>query len=141
MDQYFYSKLLTLCFLQETENNILCIPPTDNGTEKVVAEAVFRALSDWSVKDNVVAMGFDTTSSNIGIHRKGCTILQQLLSRQLLWLACRHHIPETILAAAAFTTLFGKTTGPYVASTSFPISPTTQSRSSTRCPSSLFLYT
>ena len=75
--------------------------------------AVLQALTDWAVKDNVVAMGFDTTGSNTGVHRGGCTILQQLLCRQLLWLACRHHIPERILGAAFFA-LFGETTGPDV---------------------------
>ena len=59
----------------------------------------------------MIACCFDTTSSNTGINSGSCVLLQQLLNRQLLWLACRHHIPELILKAA-FQSLFGKTTSP-----------------------------
>ena len=55
----------------------------------------------------------DTTSSNTGIVKGCCTILQGLLNRQILWMACRHHIFELVLKAA-FTELFGDTTGPEV---------------------------
>lgn len=75
------------------------------------AEAVLAALDDWNVKEPIIAMGFDTTSTNTGVHNGACVILQQLLARQLLWLACRHHIPELLLSAA-YTTLFGESTSP-----------------------------
>ena len=40
-------------------------------------------------------------------------MLQQLLGRQILWLACRHHILELVVGAA-FTELFGDTKSPEV---------------------------
>ena len=70
-------------------------------------------LNNWNVTEKIIALGFDTTSFNTGIHKGSCTILQQLLERQLLWLACRHHIPERIIAVS-FITLFGETKGPDV---------------------------
>ena len=54
-----------------------------------------------------------TIASNTGVHRGACTFLQLQLQRQLLWLACRHHIAEPILRSA-FDSLFGDTTGPEV---------------------------
>ena len=63
--------------------------------------------------DSIIACGFDTTSSNTGVNKGSCTLLQQLLLRQLLWLACRHHILELVIAVV-FIVLLGKTTGPEV---------------------------
>ena len=70
-------------------------------------------LHDWNLTEKIVAVGFDTTSSNTGVHRGACTILQQLLNRQILWMACRHHVLELIVGAA-FKHLFGETTSPDV---------------------------
>ena len=69
--------------IQELENKILCIAKTKNSTGKVEAETVLKALEDWNVKDSIIAMGFDTMSFNTGIHKGGCTILQQLMHRQV----------------------------------------------------------
>ena len=40
-------------------------------------------------------------------------LLQEILQRQLLWLACRHHILE-LLVKAAYNELFGNTKSPEV---------------------------
>ena len=68
-------------------------------------------LDTWGIAEKIIACGFDTTSSNTGVHKGCCTVLQQLLGRQILWVACRHHILELVLKAA-FTELFGDTVGP-----------------------------
>ena len=68
-------------------------------------------LDTWGIAEKIIACGFDTTSSNTGVHKGCCTVLQQLLGRQMLWVACRHHILELVLKAA-FTELFGDTVGP-----------------------------
>lgn len=49
-----------------------------------------------------------------GIKNGACTLLQELLLRQLLWMACRHHILELILAAA-YEAIVAPTSGPEVA--------------------------
>ena len=72
-----------------------------------------KALYDWDLSSYIIAFGFDTTSSNTGVHRGACTLLQQLLDRQLLWLACRHHILELVIGAA-FRSIFGDTKSPEV---------------------------
>ena len=75
------------------------------------ADAEKEAINNWGLSEGIIVCCFDTTSSNSGINSGSCVLLQQLLNRQLLWLACRHHIPELILKAA-FQSLFGKTTSP-----------------------------
>ena len=57
---------------------------------------------------------FDTTSSNAGVHKGECVILQQLLGRQILWLPCRHHVLELIFRGA-YHEVFGKKKSPTVA--------------------------
>src|SRR6218665_604151 len=81
-------------------NKLLGMPKLTSGTEENTAAAVYTLLQDWSVADRAKAMCFDTTSSNTE-HRAGaCILLEQKLERDLLYLACRHHIMELILAAA-----------------------------------------
>lgn len=65
-----------------------------------MADAVFAAMNDWECTNDIVAMCFDTTSSNTGRIVGACTFLQQKLKRFLLMLACRHHIYEIFLRAA-----------------------------------------
>ena len=98
---------------KDSDSKILGIAETKDSTGRVEAEKVKEILDNWNVTEKIIALGFDTTSSNTGIHKGSCTILQQLLERQLLWLACRHHIPERIIAVS-FITLFGETKGPDV---------------------------
>ena len=98
---------LAVVAVQEEERQLLCVTKTEDSTGKVEAYAEKEAINNWGLSEGIIACCFDTTSSNSG----SCVLLQQLLNRQLLWLACRHHIPELILKAA-FQPLFGKTTSP-----------------------------
>jgi len=76
-----------------------------------MANEVVKQLKRWKLSDNVKAMGFDTTSSNTGKINGACTILQETLGRNLLNLACRHHIYELVVAGT-FILVFGKTSSP-----------------------------
>ena len=104
---------LAVVLVQKEENKILCIARTDDSTGKTEAESVKKSLDDWQLTSYIVSMGFDTTSSNTGVHKGACTLLQQLLDRNLLWMACRHHILELVIGDT-FTTLFGDTKSPEV---------------------------
>ena len=105
---------LAINLVQEHSNQILAIAKTENGTGEVEARAVAAALEEWGLSGKVVASGFDTTSSNTGVHKGGCVILQGLLDRQILWLACRHHILELILRGA-YHEVMGGSKAPTVA--------------------------
>ena len=104
---------LALVLVQETENKLLCITKMEQSTGSVEAEKIKEMLVEWGVAEKIIACGFDTTSSNTGVNKGCCVILKTLLNRQILWLACRHHIPELIIGTA-FTTLFGDTKSPEV---------------------------
>src|SRR6218665_941429 len=45
-----------------------------------------------------VGMSFDTTASNSGNKAGACVLLESMLNKPLLNLACRHHIHELIIA-------------------------------------------
>ena len=104
---------LAVVLIQHPENKILSITRTESSTGKVEAETVKAVLDEWELTDKIIACGFDTTSSNTGIRNGSCVLLQQLLSRQLLWPACRHHHMELVIGAAFFQ-LFGDTKAPEV---------------------------
>ena len=98
---------------QENDNQLLCVTKTDDSTGEAEAEAVGKAVEDWGLKESIIACGFDTTSSNTGIHKGSCVLLQDILQRQLVWLACRHHIME-LLVKAAYHQVFGDSKSPDV---------------------------
>lgn len=75
------------------------------------ANAVFDQLQSWRCNSQVVGMCFDTTASNTGRHNGVCTLLEQAVDRNLLWLACRHHMLEVLLADT-FKACLGPSTGP-----------------------------
>ena len=58
---------------------------------------VLDALHDWNLYDQVKIMCCDTTASNTGRLNGACVLLKQRLGRELLLLACRHHIYELVL--------------------------------------------
>ena len=102
---------LAVVIVHEEENQILAIARTDDATGAVEATTVKEALDSWGLTESIIACGFDTTASNTGINLGSCKILQDLIQRQILWLACRHHMGELIVKAA-FHCIFGKTKGP-----------------------------
>ena len=95
------------------ESKLLAVPKLPNGTGRSVATAVMDALKDWEIADRVVALSFDTTSSNTGISKGACTLIEQGLDHEVLHMACRHHILE-LVAAKAYTECMGPTSGPEV---------------------------
>ena len=60
---------LAVVLVQKEENKILCIARTDDSTGKTEAEAVKKSLDDWQLASYIISMGFDTTSSNTGVHK------------------------------------------------------------------------
>lgn len=84
------------------------IPKVENKTGKVCAEKVFEHLKAWKISNRIRGMVFDTTATNTGVRLGACIILEQLLNRELLHFACRHHVLE-LLISNAYTVLVEKT--------------------------------
>ena len=61
-----------------------------------MAKAVMECLGDWNIRDRVQALSFDRTSSNTGNKLGACTLIEAQLGRDLLHLACRHHMMEIV---------------------------------------------
>jgi len=92
---------------------ILGVPKIGRGTGKEQAEACLATMDQWSVRQNVVGLVFDTTASNTGFKNGACTFIEQSLGHEVVWVACRHHILELVFASI-FHALFGPTGGPDV---------------------------
>ncbi|KAK2727043.1 hypothetical protein QYM36_007784 [Artemia franciscana] len=92
---------------------LLTVAKLPSGTGEAQASAVFGAIEDWGIPGNIRAMCFDTTSSNTGRISGPCDLLEQKLGKELLSLACRHHIMELVIGAA-FRVCMGSTSSPEV---------------------------
>ncbi|KAK2702108.1 hypothetical protein QYM36_019238 [Artemia franciscana] len=79
---------------------LLTVAKLPSGTGEAQASAVFGAIEDWGIPGNIRAMCFDTRSSNTGRISGACVLLEQQLGKELLSLACRHHIMELVIGAA-----------------------------------------
>ena len=102
-----YNKLLhtdlkILYFLGKTGIKLLGVAPLTKKAKSekagpIIADATFQLLDKWKCKDCIKSMVFDTTHTNTGHLTAACVSIQERLSRQLLWCACRHHIGEIVL--------------------------------------------
>ncbi|XP_015116001.1 uncharacterized protein LOC107040428 [Diachasma alloeum] len=92
-------------------DELLGVPKLESGTGEEQANAIFKCLDERGFLDVICAMVFDTTASNTGSSNGACVLLEKLLGRSLLYLACRHHVFELLLKAA-FDVSMGPTSGP-----------------------------
>ena len=79
---------------ESTMTKLLGVPEVPNSTGSSQEKAVMQLIADWDLESCVVGLVFDTTSSNSGIWRGACTLIEQRLGKATLWIACRHHIYE-----------------------------------------------
>lgn len=93
------------------EEQLIGVPVLDNSTGITQAKAVFSAVEQWGAAEKIQAMCFDTTAVNTGRHKGTCVVLEQFLGKNLLYLACRHHILEIVLKEV-FNCKMGTSTGP-----------------------------
>ncbi len=94
-------------------SKLLGIPKADTSTGENQAQIVYKLLKEWGIAEFVVGLSFDTTAANTGIHKGACVLIEELLGRRLLHLACRHHVFE-LLAKAVFFEVFGASKSPEV---------------------------
>ncbi len=95
------------------ESKILGVPKTTSGTGEMQARAVFDLITQYNLENNIIGMSFDTTSSNTGVHKGATILLEQLLGKKLLQVACRHHVFELVVETT-FGLYFGPTNSPEV---------------------------
>lgn len=91
---------------------LLGVPELSAGTGYEVSSAVYDTLEDWLLLDSVQAFVFDTTASNTGRLNGACVLLEHKLGRNILYLACRHHVFEIILQSVFVGSKFAPSSGP-----------------------------
>jgi hypothetical protein len=92
---------------------ILGIVKAQSGTGLAQSKATFQLLTIWEVVGDVVGMCFDTTASNTGARNGTCVLLEQLMNRNVLYFACRHHIHEVVIGEI-YSVLLGPSRGPNI---------------------------
>jgi len=89
------------------------VPKLPSATGEAMTKAVVDCLEDWTIKDRVQAMSFDTTSSNTEVRMGACKLIEFKLVRDLLHFACHHHVME-IVAEKAFASCDMPSTDPEI---------------------------
>ena len=104
---------LPIIVSSSSQEQLLNVPKLPSGAGHAMADAVVASLKSWRLTDHVKAMSFDTTASNSGVRGGAAVLIEGKLGRDLLFLPCRHHILEIVLADV-FKSLFGPTSGPEI---------------------------
>lgn len=91
---------------------IIDMPDIPSGTGAEISSAVYDALEDKHILERTEAFVFDTTSSNTGRLKGACVLLERSIGREILFLGCRHHIFEIVLAAVFTEANVGVSSGP-----------------------------
>ena len=78
-----------------------------------MCDAIIETIDDWNLREDVKAFSFDTTPSNTGRVNGVCVLLEARLGRNILYLACRHHIFE-IMLEEVFSSCMGLSSGPEI---------------------------
>ncbi|KAE9523392.1 hypothetical protein AGLY_015944 [Aphis glycines] len=91
---------------------LLGVPHLSRGTGNEICSAVYDELENWGLLEKIQGFVFDTTASNSGRLSGACVLLEQKLGRNVLFLACRHHIFEIILQAVFIEAKFAPSSGP-----------------------------
>ena len=71
---------------------LLAVPKLQAGTAVVMATSILQTLDEWGLKDRISGLCFNTTASNTGLKGGVCVLIERELERDLLNLACRHHV-------------------------------------------------
>ena len=86
-------------------DQLLGVPKLSSGTGENTSTAVFKLVLDCGLLNQVKCMCFDTTASNTGRKNGACVSLEHKMDKDMLWLACRHHILEIVLESVVSTSL------------------------------------
>ena len=93
------------------EGKLLRVQRLEKASGTAQADASYDLLKEWSLKQHVKALVFDTTASNTGWNNGATKCLEKLLDQKLFYNACRHHIYEFIIGTV-YTCLFGDSSAP-----------------------------
>jgi len=90
---------------------LLGVPKLDSGTGYETSSE-YDILEEWCLLEKIQAFVFDTTASNTGRLNGACHLLEKKLDRDILYLACRHHVYEIVLQDVFTEVKLATSTGP-----------------------------
>lgn len=90
---------------------IITVAKIEDGSGIVISDTAYDHVVDWGIVDKIIGICTDTTATNTGRTNGSVVLFQQLMERNILFLACRHHVFELVIGGV-FTGLFGESTGP-----------------------------
>lgn len=91
-------KRLAVAVSNSKEAKLLDVVDVIDGSSQTTKDNVMHLMRAWSFENKVVGMCFDTENVNSGKFRGVSVLLEKELKRPLLYLACRHHILEIVMA-------------------------------------------
>lgn len=100
--------------LVDGRSKLLGVPKLMSGTGKASANAVIENLKLWNCDSDIIGMCYDSASVNTGKITGACKTIETTLGRDLLWLTCRHHMFEVLLADIFKLCLTDVSTGPEI---------------------------
>ena len=92
---------------------IIQVPALEDGKPITITKHVYAALSDWPIVNLSEGVCCDTTASNFGEKGGAVAILEQIIRKDLLQLACCPHMLEIILGVV-FNLKISNCSGPNV---------------------------
>ena len=84
---------------------VLGVPPAESSKGSDQLAVVSRLIQEWGLKDFIMAIGFDTTASNTGVHAGAVTLVEEYIGQACMWSACQRHINELHIKHAAESVL------------------------------------
>ena len=83
---------LAVSEIAENENFLLGIHACEEPNSQCQAQKIIEQLETYNISEDIVGIVFDTTTVNTG-HKNGInTSLNLIFDREVLHLACRHHV-------------------------------------------------
>ena len=84
------------------EEQLLGVPPIEGGTAEEITDGILSVLEKWGLDgSDIVGLSFDTTAVNTGKWSGANVRLEREMMKQMLYLACRHHVFEVIIKCVA----------------------------------------
>lgn len=93
------SRMVAICHTRE-KDIALGLPILDSGHARVYANEIFTLCENSNLTNRVIGLVCDTTNVNLGASGGVCALFEKDVKRNVLNIACRHHIYELLLSSA-----------------------------------------
>jgi len=84
--------------LVNRNTKLLGVPKLASVSRQAAAVPVLDHMKSWQCDTFIIGMCFDTRASNTGRVNGACTLLEAATGRNLLQMACQHHMFEVLLS-------------------------------------------